>query len=311
MVTGVVVDENSRPLAGVLVFLDGGPAADSTDTAGVFRLDGVPAGPHLVSFRRGGMAPRSFNLELAEGEAGGDVGTVVLVEGPEPMATLRGRVTGAVFGEAVAGAAVEVNGEILGTTDESGGFDLSDVAVGWGSNRIRVRDPAVPESDTGGEFWVANPNETWEFSVALGDLIELAPVLVEAPPDVPRRLRPFYQRRERLSGQFLTRPEIEAREARNLTTLLGDLPGIRLRITNNGTEVHFTRAPSSFGACPTPLIFLDGVWMGGGRNNYIDLDEIALPEQVEGIEAYGGVAATPTEFSRLDSTCGVIVIWTR
>lgn len=311
MVTGTVVDERRRPLDGVLVFLDGGPVADSTDAAGGFQLDGVPAGPHLVSFRRGGMAPRSFNLELPPGVAGGDLGTVMLTQGPAPMVTLQGHVTGAVFGEAVAGAVVELNGEIVGTTDGSGGFNLSDVGVAWGSNRIRVRNPAAPEAETGGEFWVANPDETWEFAVVLGDLIQLAPVLVEAPPNVPRRLRPFYERRERLNGRFLTRPEIEAREARDLTTLLGDLPGIRLRITANGTEVYFSRAPSSFNSCPTPLIFLDGVSMGGGRGDYIDLDHIARPEQVEAIEAYGGVAATPTEFSRLGSSCGVIVIWTR
>ncbi len=58
------------------------------------------------------------------------------------------------------------------------------------------------------------------------------------------------------------------------------------------------------------MIFLDGAWIGGA-DDYTDLDDIARPEQVEAIEAYGGVAAMPVEFSRLGSVCGVIVIWTR
>ena len=58
-----------------------------------------------------------------------------------------------------------------------------------------------------------NPDEMWSFAVVLGDPTEPGPVVVEAPPDVPRRLQPFYERRESHSGQFLTRSEIEQREA--------------------------------------------------------------------------------------------------
>ncbi len=240
-VTGVVVDEGNQPLGGVLVFVDEGSPADSTSLAGVFDLDGVPPGSHLVSVRKAGWAPRSFNLELPASEARGDVGTIPLVEGPDPIATLQGNVTEAAFGQSVQGAVVELNGEIVGVADERGAFDLSEIPVAWGSNRIQVRDPATPAADTGGEFWIVNPNETWHISVVLGDPIELDPVVVEAPFNVPTRLEPFYKRRESLSGQFLTRSEIEQREARNLTTLLGDIPGMRLVHSDNRTEVHFSR----------------------------------------------------------------------
>ena len=53
-VTGVVVDEGNQPLGGVLVFVDEGSLVDSTSLAGVFELDGVPPGSHLVSVRKAG-----------------------------------------------------------------------------------------------------------------------------------------------------------------------------------------------------------------------------------------------------------------
>ena len=62
---------------------------------------------------------------MQAGEADGDVGTIPLVEGPDPTATLQGNVTEAAFGQSVEGALVELNGEIVGVTDESGAFDLS------------------------------------------------------------------------------------------------------------------------------------------------------------------------------------------
>ena len=62
--------------------------------------------------------------------------------------------------------------------------------------------------------------------------------------------------------------------------------------------------------CPAPLVFLDGILMGGIQDVY-DYDQLISIEAIEGIEAYAGQAWVPAEFSRTGSGCAVLLIWTR
>ena len=80
-----------------------------------------------------------------------------------------------------------------------------------------------------------------------------------------------------------------------------------MRVAANGFDktVLLTR-----GAKPcAPAIFIDGSPMIGRSG---DLDFLALPDEVSGIEIYKGPASTPPQFYLPSTaTCGSIVIWTR
>jgi hypothetical protein len=58
-------------------------------------------------------------------------------------------------------------------------------------------------------------------------------------------------------------------------------------------------------------VYLDDVLMNPTRpTEPFDVNTIKL-EQLEAVEFYAGPSQTPAKYSRLDSRCGVLVLWTR
>ena len=204
-VTGTVVDSEDGPVSGVLVFVDEGTGWATTGEGGAFQLEGISAGTHLLNFRKGGFAPRTFDLEFAGNEVGRDVGAVVLEEGRDPTATLTGRITDGISGEPVANAVVKLNGDMVALTDRDGDFLLSDVPIAWGSNELEVGRFAFLAQI--GEFWIVDPDETVDLSA------ELDPAPVELGGVVATLLGggggPAAEVAERGGPDFIPRAELE------------------------------------------------------------------------------------------------------
>ncbi len=311
VVTGLVVDDAGQPIRGALVFVHEGPVYDSTGAVGAFRLDGVGAGTQLLSYRKDGFAPRTFTVDLVAGDIR-DIGVVILSPGPTAAATLLGVVGDSIGGVPLADAVVELNGTPLAVTNADGAFEVRSTPVRWGSNTLRVTHRSLNDVTRSDDFWIVEPNETVGFSIGLDvPVVELDSVSVDvaATPRIPLKLQPFYHRMATVNGQFLTREIIEDRNPQGMVAALRRVQGIRIIRTDNGEEVHFSRATQNAISCPSPLVFLDGAWIGGG-NDYFDFDRLGI-EEVAGIELYGGIGTIPTEFNRTGSGCGVIVIWTR
>ncbi len=318
-VMGTVVDSANQPVSDVLVFVDQGPGFATTGAVGAFQLEGVTAGTHLLNFRKVGFAPRTSNLVFAPNEDR-DVGVVLLEEGADPTATLAGRITDRVGGQPIANAVVKLNGGVVTLTDGDGAFLLSEVPIVWGSNEFEVGRFAFTARVS--EFWIVDPNQTLDFSAMLDPIpIDVGGVVASVAPtrSVSTRLQPFYERLEKTAGRFVTRSQIEAREPPVVTDVLRGVSGIRLRPGPYGMLILLRRPSIGFRndtrfddepGCASPLIFLDGQFVGGGAS-YINLDDLVDPDEVEGIEIYSGVATIPTVFSRTDSTCGVVAVWTR
>ena len=57
--------------------------------------------------------------------------------------------------------------------------------------------------------------------------------------------------------------------------------------------------------CKAP-VFVDGIERVGEP-----LERIARAPEVEGIEFYAGAASLPIQFRHGDSSCGVVLVWTR
>lgn len=118
-------------------------------------------------------------------------------------------------------------------------------------------------------------------------------------------------------GYYITRREIEKRNAAYVSDLLAMVPGVRLQSSGAGSHrlIQMSRAASR--ACPVQL-YVDGMQvtrrqtMGiGGRFSGIYVDDFVTPNSVEGIEIYRGISTVPPEFLSPDADCGVIAIWTR
>ncbi len=298
--TGLVRDEADRPIAETLVFVDDGTTSALTDRLGVFRLEGVTADARVLSYRKAGFAGRSFGLGPGSAQGSRDVGTVVLLSGPEPRASLVGTVREGIGGQPLTGAVIELNGETVGVTDTLGAFQVPEAPVRWGPNQVIVRHLSFVETTATDEFWITNAGTTVDFSVSL-DVAPLGlPGVEVSGRSIVLEASGFYGRRENVNGVFMTHDEIIARDPRRVTDLFDGLGG------------GFNRSPGTFGRADDGqdchvVIFLDGLIMTSAQ----DLDELVRPEMLEGIEVYRSIAGLPARFSPIGATCGVVIMWTR
>lgn len=119
----------------------------------------------------------------------------------------------------------------------------------------------------------------------------------------------YYDRVERHRlmgiGRVLTRDQIDARNAIDVTDLLRVMPRVRISTAfGRGGDVHFN---GSRGGC-VPKVFLDGVLTN--RYGPASVNEMVSPGNLEGIEVYQGLAQMTGEFYDV-AGCGVILMWTR
>jgi hypothetical protein len=125
-------------------------------------------------------------------------------------------------------------------------------------------------------------------------------VVTAAVDDLNGRLTEFYEHKSRSRfGYFFERPDIERRAPTHLSELLRRLRG-----------VHLTPA----GALGNKVL-LRGcrpmVWLNGIRMPDAEVDEVAHPDEVAGIEVYVSMTGMPARFVDLVGKCGAVVIWTR
>ncbi|HEY3113664.1 MAG TPA: carboxypeptidase regulatory-like domain-containing protein [Gemmatimonadaceae bacterium] len=151
------------------------------------------------------------------------------------------------------------------------------------------------------------------FELSAGQAVTHVFQLTTVPPVLPevlvsarigsvgRRFEDFDRRRASKRGQFLTRAEIEARNAVNLSDLLQTMRGIRTDCVGGFTcEVETVRS----GHGCSPAFFVDGrLSTTFGPSTPVG--------DIQGIEVYLGPSETPAEYLGPSSGCGVIGIWTK
>jgi TonB family protein len=114
---------------------------------------------------------------------------------------------------------------------------------------------------------------------------------------------PFYQRRDRGMGRYVTREDLDRRNAMRTTDVLRAVPGLAINSTMRGSVIRIR------GSRCDPLVWLDGT---PALSGYFDVDNLQ-PNTLEGIEVYSGVSTVPVELRgpRGEESCGVIALWTR
>ncbi|MEP6507937.1 MAG: carboxypeptidase regulatory-like domain-containing protein [Gemmatimonadales bacterium] len=206
-------------------------------------------------------------------------------------------------GRPLEGAQVEIVGTSLrGSTDEAGRVAL--LAVPPGKAVLRVRHLGF------GELTIA-------ISVTPGTLSDnhyrMKPVATDLKRIVVRasQLKPerygntgrfddFYRRRAEGNGTFLTREDIDKRQAQKSEDLLRLVTGVRIRYRGMTPFVQFLR-------CEQVNVYIDGIRSHDAFRDYASLS----PLDIEAIEVYHGLATVPPEFSPEPNDCAAIVVWTR
>jgi hypothetical protein len=146
--------------------------------------------------------------------------------------------------------------------------------------------------------------------------IELAPLVVTVQRRaISRMLLGFYERMSLgLGGYFITREDIERRLPHQISQMIGEAPGARVRCPGRSCYVIFARyARDPRGSC-RPAVYVDRMYVGGGMNDPsrpVRIDELVIPTEVEAVEVYDSPGSLPAEFGGSRAGCRVIVIWTR
>ena len=187
-------------------------------------------------------------------------------------------------------------------TNDSGGFRMMNLPTGIGSVTLRRMGflPATAEVRVR-----AGRTDSLVFSLtALAT--KIAGVLVEDEAEARSRrlLAGFWDRRERGFGYFLTRDEIEKRDAQEFVDLTRMVPSVTIALRNGRKTIRFRNTGAR--DCP-PQYVVDGMRIENGSP-----DEF-IPQDIEALELYAGPATIPPQFApRFNSyTCGAVVIWTR
>ena len=132
----------------------------------------------------------------------------------------------------------------------------------------------------------------------------------------------LYERMRDGRGAYVMREEIEKKHADRISQLVIGRAGLRVQQVSRSSSSGITRGDlvmrggmqtSMRSAYCFPRIYLDGILARPSTTSAptLTLDEIAKPEEIEAIEIYRSSSQIPPEFSGADSSCGVVVVWTR
>jgi len=214
-----------------------------------------------------------------------------------------------------------------GLSDSLGRFRIVDIAAGTYDVRVRRLGYAVLTTTV--EF---KPGQVVERTLKLTRLVTLDTLSVVATP-YDRMLREFEDNRRLGLGKFWTRADLEKLEGFQMSSILSQVTGTRV-VRGKGTSAWVARSrgvytlggtdasrriPSWFdrglGAPPYQCycdVYVNGVAVYSGRREepLFNINSLA-PADIEGVEFYARSAQTPARYSRLDSPCGVLVIWLR
>ena len=207
-------------------------------------------------------------------------------------------------GQPLAGATIDILG-VQGAVDAFGRADLSGVPVGDVS--LRVTYPGYVPLDTTVTVLSGSANLTvLSLQSAIGDLRDLGDVVVEAesPNDALLRRRGFFERREKMTGVFFTREELDQRGVSRVSDIFGSVPGIAIERTGVQTTLTSRRRRGCL-----MTVYLDGVEMSGAASaiDTLPYDDIAA------VEVYRGASELPIEYAhtKFGGTCGAVLVWTR
>ena len=126
--------------------------------------------------------------------------------------------------------------------------------------------------------------------------VRLPEIAVKETPNLPSE---FARRSESGGGRYMSRADIERRNAATVGDLLRTFPGMRVDCRFYPCRVSLARHRN----CPMAY------WLDGAPT---EASTVLLqpPRDLDGVEVYSGLAETPPELFR-PNTCGALVLWTR
>lgn len=158
---------------------------------------------------------------------------------------------------------------------------------GYAPREIAVRIPAHASATT--VVVTLDPMAAEVEGMAVNDTVQ----------DLDDRLRAFKARRATNDfAHFIDRDAIAQRRPQFISEMLRTVPGVTISPSRLGYNVNIR-------GC-APLVWVDGVRIPG-----VQLDEVARPADIAGLEIYSSFAGIPAQYFDRSATCGTILVWTR
>lgn len=316
-------------------------AVATTDDSGFFVLCGLPFGRTiLVNGYAGDLASHAASVFFSP-----EVGGSVLLAWDKPVgapyesihttphrgfrldlrlaatgelpsttsAALSGLVVDASTAEPLPGVHVSVTEIDTALTRIDGTYAIDDLV--WDRGRRWVTFRHLGYEPTVHDLLIDAPDTTVVLNVTMEpSAVQLEEIVIAGERmRIPPYLRGFYERRARGWGVFLDAQQIAERSGPRVLDVLLTIPGVDLK--GQRRNVLYLRGASR--TCQAelraPIIVVDGTPFRGlqpGVEVGALLDAINV-HVVVGIEVYRGPSEIPPEFGRLDSQCGMVVIWTK
>jgi len=231
-----------------------------------------------------------------------------LTDTPSEMWSGPARLTGEVHdpnGRPVPHARVSVvGGATEAMTNENGEFTLVDLPSG--SQTLNVRALGfVPERETVHLLLGDSQNSAALTLTTLKAMLDTIRVTASRVFDAD--VNGFQARKRAGIGRFVDRAAIDRRQPTNPSDVLHMIPGVEVLSAGVGFfgKVVAMRSPFGGGMCH-PDLYVDGVYF---RSGTAELDDLVLPDEIEGIEIYTRQSQAPMQFANRMSGCGSIVVW--
>jgi hypothetical protein len=213
--------------------------------------------------------------------------------------SLAGRIVNQLTREPVGGARVQLVGTgVAISTDSAGRFGMDRLPAG----EVNIEARAIG-------YRMGRWQLTLPVGVTVERVFEMEPqtvgldtVRVEATPNTNWRSEAaFDYRRRRGTGYFITREDIDNRQAAIVNDLLTIVPGVYASC--GGGQCRAVMMTS--GKTCVPEWYLDGY----PATNAVGPDFPA--RNIRGVEVYRSIFEVPAEFQRPNLRCGIIVVWSK
>jgi hypothetical protein len=216
-----------------------------------------------------------------------------------PASRVVGHVTDSA-GTRLSGAEVSVfQTQLRLVTDDSGAFDMSDIPSGITVFSVRRLGYEAATFTA-----VLKPGKAHRVTFVLTEIAQsLAGVTVQEKASPSSWLSLFEKRRTNNRGTFITRKDIERRQARTASDILRTVAGVSVANTRLGPQLMMTRGAGARRCFPQLYVH---------TTPYSGMIDDFAADDVEAIEVYNGISEIPPDLNTLGRpVCAAVVIWTR
>ncbi len=208
----------------------------------------------------------------------------------------------------LANAHVSLEGsDATATTNDRGEFALSGLPSG--SQTLTARALGfLPERRTVQLLTGHAPNEVVVHLTSLKLFLDT--IRVTATRVYTTDANGFEGRKRADQGHYTDRAQIERQQATAASDLLRMIPRVEVMASGVGSFGHVVafRKPFAFEGYCRPDLYVDGYLFPSGD---LEIDDMVIPDDIEGIEVYTKPGLAPAQFTNNMSGCGSIVVWTR